>query len=146
MQQELIRPAALGMIQGHRATRSALTDGLRPDAVFALTDSAALGALRALQEHRIRIAEEVQGIGFDDIAEGRLTTPALITVDPRNTEMAEAICSLLLERLQGADRPARVVMPTARLLHREFTLAPAQPAQGGEDRPRPEWVGRAQGE
>jgi DNA-binding LacI/PurR family transcriptional regulator len=108
---------------GFVATRGLIDRGIAFDAVFALTDSAAIGALRALVETGRRVPEDVQVIGFDDLDDGRFTVPSLTTVEPGNAEMADAICALLVERIESrpAPVPARVVMPEARIVERETT-------------------------
>jgi DNA-binding LacI/PurR family transcriptional regulator len=120
---ELIVSCGFGTQDGYAAVRDLIGHGVLFDAIFALTDSAAIGALRALAEAGRRVPEDVQVIGFDNIADGRFTVPALTTVEPGNAEMADAICALLVERIasRNAPVPARVVMPEARLVERETT-------------------------
>jgi DNA-binding LacI/PurR family transcriptional regulator len=120
---ELIVSCGFGTQDGYVAVRDLIGHGVLFDAIFALTDSAAIGALRALAEAGRRVPEDVQVIGFDNIADGRFTVPALTTVEPGNAEMADAICALLVERIASrpAPVPARVVMPEARIVEREST-------------------------
>jgi DNA-binding LacI/PurR family transcriptional regulator len=72
------------------------------------------------------VPDDVQVIGFDNLEDGRFTVPALTTVEPGNAEMADAICALLIERIESrpASVPARVVMPEARIVQRETTRRP----------------------
>jgi len=49
-------------------------------ALFVGNDQMALGAMRALREHRLRIPEDVSVIGFDDIPESAYFEPPLTTV------------------------------------------------------------------
>lgn len=123
---ELIVSCGFGTQDGYAAVRDLIGHGVLFDAIFALTDSAAIGALRALAEAGRRVPEDVQVIGFDNIADGRFTVPALTTVEPGNAEMADAICALLVERIASrpAPVPARVVMPEARIVERESTRRP----------------------
>jgi DNA-binding LacI/PurR family transcriptional regulator len=120
---ELIVSCGFGTQDGYAAVRDLIGRGVLFDAIFALTDSAAIGALRALAEAGRRVPEDVQVIGFDNIADGRFTVPALTTVEPGNAEMADAICALLVERIASrpAPVPARVVMPETRIVERETT-------------------------
>jgi DNA-binding LacI/PurR family transcriptional regulator len=120
---ELIVSCGFGVEDGYAAVRDLVGQGVLFDAVFALTDSGAIGALRALAEAGRRVPEDVQVIGFDNLEDGRFTVPALTTVEPGNAEMADAICTLLVERIASrtAPVPARVVMPEARLVERDTT-------------------------
>jgi DNA-binding LacI/PurR family transcriptional regulator len=123
---ELIVRTGYGVDDGHSATRGLIDRATGFDAIFALTDSAAIGALRALAETGRRVPDDVQVIGFDNLEDGRFTVPALTTVEPGNAEMADAICALLIERIESrpASVPARVVMPEARIVQRETTRRP----------------------
>jgi DNA-binding LacI/PurR family transcriptional regulator len=74
-------------------------EDLRPDGIFAMNDSAALGALRALRRAGIDVPHEVSVIGFDDIVEAGLSTPTLSTVAPLLGEIAASALDLLEEQL-----------------------------------------------
>lgn len=51
-----------------------------PDLVLASNDRLALGALRALEEHRLRVPEDVAVSGIDNVAVAADTSPALTSV------------------------------------------------------------------
>lgn len=70
-----------------------------PDAFFIASDSMAVGALRAIHEHGIKIPEELQIIGFNDIPTSNYTIPPLSTVRVHKEFMGETSVSLLLERM-----------------------------------------------
>ena len=53
-----------------------------PDAVFAFNDLLALGAIRTLLTRGLRVPQDVAVIGFDDIEDGRFSTPTLTTIAP----------------------------------------------------------------
>ncbi len=50
------------------------------DAVFTGDDDAAIGVLKALQQHGLRVPEDVSVIGFDDLGFAALLNPPLTTV------------------------------------------------------------------
>lgn len=66
-----------------------------PDAIIAASDPIAIGAMRALQEHHIRIPEDISIIGFDDIQEASFTNPPLTTIYAPAKEMGEYGASLI---------------------------------------------------
>lgn len=70
------------------------------DAIFAVTDVLATGALRALADLNMAVPEQVQVMGFDDIEEAQYTVPSLTTVDPGKAEIAASILELLEKRMQ----------------------------------------------
>lgn len=73
-----------------------------PDGIFAMNDSSALGAVRALIRAGIDIPGQISVIGFDDIVESSLSTPSLSTVAPLLDDIASMALDLLEEQF-GAD-------------------------------------------
>src|SRR5690606_30600784 len=83
----LLRPARRFHRQdGYEAMRMLLALSEPPDAVFCFNDLLALGALRALSEAGVRVPDDVAVIGFDDIDDGRFSTPSLSTISPDKAE------------------------------------------------------------
>jgi DNA-binding LacI/PurR family transcriptional regulator len=123
---ELIVSCGFGVSDGWAAVHDLIARGVRFDAIFALTDSAAFGALRALAETGHKVPDDVQVVGFDNLDDAGFTVPGLTTVEPGNDEMADAICALLMERIESPATvgAARVVMPRPRIVRRESTRNP----------------------
>lgn len=115
---------AFTLAGGRDAVLRLADDGIAFDAVFALTDVAAMGALRALADLGRDVPGEVQVVGFDDIAECEYLVPRLTSVDPGNTALAQAVLDLLDRRIGAPDgatvEPVARVMP-ARLVERAST-------------------------
>lgn len=82
---------------GARAVERMLDSGIEFDAIFAFNDLLAFGAIRALADRGISVPGQVAVIGFDDIEEGRYSTPTLSTVSPDKRAIARAAISLLLD-------------------------------------------------
>lgn len=78
---------------------SAAGGGLVMDGIFAMNDSAALGALQALIRAGVDVPGQVSLIGFDDIVEAGLSTPTLSTVAPLLDDIATTALDLLDEQL-----------------------------------------------
>ncbi|WP_433603936.1 LacI family DNA-binding transcriptional regulator [Dactylosporangium sp. CA-139114] len=107
---------------GAAALTALLDDGRDFDALFCFTDQLALGALRAAGERGVRVPQDVALAGFDDIEDGRFSTPSLTTVAPDKAAIAEAALDRLAERLgPGPAGPARSVVVAHRLIGREST-------------------------
>lgn len=117
--------ASFTTVDGYQEIMRLHADGVSFDGVFALTDAAAMGVLRALSDLGLRVPEDVQVIGFDNDLEGEYLVPRLTTIDPGNDSMAEHIMTRMLSRLEGTlddDAGAVEVVTTARLVARESTL------------------------
>jgi DNA-binding LacI/PurR family transcriptional regulator len=112
---------------GAEAMRELLSRRKRFDAVFALNDELALGALRTLFHDGVRVPEEVAVVGFDNVAESQFSMPSLTTIDPDRVQIAETAVEALLERIAARDAekrvPPRVFTVPARLVARESAPA-----------------------
>lgn len=94
----------------HRANGAAsmeqlISDRVDFDAVFALNDALALGAMRVLQQSDFNIPRDVSLVGFDNIEEADYAVPSLTTVDPGRTPIAERAVDLLVDRIGQHERP-----------------------------------------
>ena len=87
------------------AVTTLLAERALPDGIFAMNDSAALGALRALVRAGIDVPGQVSVIGFDDIVEAGLSTPSLSTVAPLLDDIASMALDLLAEQLDEEHVP-----------------------------------------
>ena len=124
LDESLVVRSGLDVVAGHAAMAKLLDrGGPRFDGLFAVTDAAAFGAMRALQERGFRIPEDVQVVGFDNLRAGRFCTPALTSIEPGNEEMADAIVDVMmgrLERRSDSSEPRRI-MTESRVVARETT-------------------------
>ena len=65
---------------GYRAAQALLTHKNPFTAIVVGNDRMALGALRALREHSIRVPDDVSVVGYDDMSEAAYFDPPLTTV------------------------------------------------------------------
>jgi DNA-binding LacI/PurR family transcriptional regulator len=108
---------------GATATSRLLALDQPPDAVLCFSDLLALGAIRTLLAGGRRVPEDVAVAGFDDIEDGRFSTPTLTTVRPDKQGIARLAVSLLLSRMHGGRLgPPREVQLGYALEVRESTV------------------------
>ena len=110
----------------HRADGAAAMEQLLdlprpPDAVFCFNDLLALGALRTVLRRGLRVPDDLAIVGFDDIEDGRFSTPSLTTISPDKTQIAHMAVELLIRRLKGDKAPPAELRANFRLLVREST-------------------------
>lgn len=120
----LISTDAFHRADGAKAMRELLESGSRPDAIFCYNDLVALGAMRVLRDHGLRIPEDVAVVGFDDIDDGRYSSPSLSTIAPDKAAIAAAALDLLQDRIRDAAGPARQVVVDFTLEIRESSAPP----------------------
>lgn len=104
---------------GAEATRRILRGRTLPDALFCFSDLLALGALRALHDAGVSVPEQLAVVGFDDIEDGRYSTPSLTTVSPDKAAIARYAMTALVGRIGGDDGEPRRILAPHRLLVRE---------------------------
>jgi LacI family transcriptional regulator len=85
----------------------------RPEAVFAASDSMAIGAMRAMREHNLRVPQDIALVGFDDIPVAAHTDPALTTVRQPIQKTGITAAETLIDMIEFPhNQPRRVVLPT----------------------------------
>lgn len=103
---------------GHTQT-SAILRKFNFDAVHAINDACAIGAMRALHESRLAIPEAVAVTGFDNIMAAAHTIPTLSTVAQPKEEMTAACMEFLMKRIKDPRLRRQTVTLTTRFLERE---------------------------
>lgn len=94
-----------------------------PDAIFAVNDMTASGAIKALKQARFRIPEDVSVIGFTDGLIASVTDPALTSVSQHGFEIGKRAMAMLLKRIdvREEDYPAQTEIIPTELIIREST-------------------------
>lgn len=115
--------AAPSTEEGERLASTILLSGRMDDAIVAYNDLLAMGLLLEAKTLGIRVPEQVSVAGFDNLAYGRLVSPALTSVDM----MGEATGELAMKKLVGVikGQPSTHdddVLPS-RIVARESTAA-----------------------
>lgn len=87
--------------EGYAAIKALRERGARFDAIFAASDTIAIGALRALQEAGLSIPADVAVAGFDDISAANLTNPPLTTFRQNAGKAGEMLVDMLLKRIRN---------------------------------------------
>jgi len=88
----------------------------RPTAVYAASDTIAIGLLQAAFQARVVVPDRLSIVGFDDIDIASFTIPPLTTVSQSGVEMGRTAAHMLLDMIESTgDGPAVadvIVAPT----------------------------------
>jgi len=114
---------------GYRAMQTLLKSSPRPTAVFAANDRMAIGAMRAIIEAGLKIPEDISVAGVDDIEFAAFQSPPLTTVRQSLVSVATCGITLLLDILQGKEPVETQIVFEPKLVIRESTSPPGQPAR-----------------
>ncbi len=110
--------------RGHTAMRELLTLAERPTAVFASSDMAAIGAIKAARAAGLDVPRDLSVVGFDDIPEAELVTPTLTTVRQPLQVMGATAVRLLRHLMDDPDALASRTELVTELIVRESTAPP----------------------
>jgi LacI family transcriptional regulator, galactose operon repressor len=115
----LICPATPNRAGGHDALLRALDLPAPPTAALCFNDVVALGAIEVLHQVGKRPGPDFGIVGFNNIADARLTRPGLTTVDTSPSRIGETAADLLIQRITQPETPVRKVILQPRLIVRE---------------------------
>jgi len=96
---------------GYDATRKILSRGREFTALFAAADVMAIGAIRALRDHGLRVPEDVSVVGFDGLPLGGFLVPQLTTVAQSVKLMAQRSVEILLSCLEDGAAARHETVP-----------------------------------
>jgi DNA-binding LacI/PurR family transcriptional regulator len=99
------------MAGGEAAMAELLAKHPEVDGVFVASDVMAIGAIRALGQQGRRVPDDVAVVGFDDVREAEVTSPALTTVRQPLAELGRTMTQVLLARIGGEKVAQRTVLP-----------------------------------
>jgi LacI family transcriptional regulator len=113
--------------QGKRLTNILLSLQNRPDAVFAITDGAAIGVIKTLKNNKIKIPEEIAVVGFSNSQNSIIIEPKLTTIDqPGNKIGAVALKYLVDEISNDSEITKKTIEIKTNLIVRDSTFKPLQ--------------------
>lgn len=101
-----------------------------PTAVFAASDSIALGVLREARKKGLRVPEDLSLVGFDGTHHAEESIPALTSVSQPLREMGRAALRAVLRQLHGEALDSQRVELATHLVVRGSSSAPQPEAPG----------------
>ena len=108
-------PSFLSSIaNGYEMARDLFSKPIDYTAIFASTDSSALGILRAADERHIDIPGQVSLIGFDNIPSTALPRIELTTIDQPKREIAIQAVDMLRDKIENGTQGYvhQILLPT----------------------------------
>ena len=110
---------------GYQAAKRLLSRSPDLTGIFAISDSIALGAIRALWDMGLRVPRDISIIGFDGIPYAKYSVPRLSTIAQDTALLATKGVDDLLMRI-GYDRPAVHETIPYRFIHGESVARPRE--------------------
>ncbi len=113
----LIAEGAFTEASGYYAMQQLLP--AQPDAIFAASDSMAVGAMRAAREAGLSIPDDIAFVGFDDLPIATQAECPLTTVRQPIVEFGAKAVETLIDLIENGIQPARRVIMETELIIRE---------------------------
>lgn len=117
----LVVKTGMTIEDGKQAAVQLLEGGMPFDAIFAFTDTLAIGAMNYLQGRSIKIPEEVAVASFSGTVLSTIVTPQLTTVEQPLVEMGETAARMMLEKINNPETKNRTVVLDADIRLRAST-------------------------
>lgn len=86
---------------GYQLAKQLFSQELRYTAIFAATDTNALGIMQAAEEVNLRIPGDLSLLGFDNIRDGSLPRIGLSTIEQPKKMLASVAVETLLDKIQN---------------------------------------------
>jgi len=98
---EQIIETGLLIEDGERIIENLIKKGTIPEAIFAMNDPTAIGAMKMLKKYKLKIPEDVAIVGFSETKLASLIEPALTSVVQPTYEMGMHVANLLLKQIES---------------------------------------------
>lgn len=105
---------------GVQAMRRLLQLKDKPTAVFAVSDTLAIGALKELNTSGFKVPDDIAIVGFDKISFSNMTNPTLTTIEQPMYKMGCVAATMLINRIKG--KKVESVVLDHELVIRESTM------------------------
>ncbi len=119
---ELIRPGLFIQQTGYEQTCALLDLPEPPTAIFAGSDTQAMGVYSALHARDLSIPDSMSVVGFDDVPLASIITPALTTVRQPLVEMGRVATTMLLRLIAEEPLDSMRVELATNLVVRESSV------------------------
>ena len=107
---------------GYRETKQLLNSPQRPTAIFALSNTIGLGAIKAIREAGLRIPEDISLIAFDNNIYMDYFVPPVTRISQPVEEMARLAVKLLFESMESGKRLSTQIELSPNLISRESVM------------------------
>jgi LacI family transcriptional regulator len=99
----------------------------KPDAIYAASDTMAMGAMRAAHETGLRIPDDIAFIGFDDLPIATLSDIKLTTIRQPVSQFGSKAVEVLMDIIEnGINPPRHIILETELVIRESCGTAPGK--------------------
>ena len=92
----MVRGASFSVDNGYLETKLALSSGVRPTAIFAMSNTILLGTIKAVRESGLHVPEDISLVSFDNSSYFDLLDPAITHVSQPINNMGTLAIKILM--------------------------------------------------
>lgn len=107
---------------GLRAARNFASMDIKPTAVFSISDTMAVGAIRGFKEFNLKVPDDVAVVGFDNISFASMCEPPLSTVSQPKYDIGCTAMEILIKQIRGEQKQSQQIFLEHELIIRESTV------------------------
>lgn len=119
--ESLVLTNNISVEEGKKAMLILLKKSSPPTAVFASTESLAIGAVQGARELMVKVPDELSIVGFDDTVLSTICEPPLTTIAQPIDEMGKKVVELLIEEIEKKKESKQRVVLSPKLIVRNST-------------------------
>lgn len=106
---------------GFEDTNGLLNASNRPDAIFAVNDRKAIGAILACKQNQVTIGKDIGIVGFTNDPVSEIVSPSLSTMAEPAYEIGRKSCELLIKHIKKPSFDGEIVVLSNELMVRDST-------------------------
>lgn len=106
-------------LSGYQMGKEILSMRQRPTAVYFASDTLAMGCMRYLSDHGLRLPRDMAIIGFGDIEASRYTNPPLTTIAQRDADGGKVAANALIQLMDTPSIAYQKILVKTELVIRE---------------------------
>lgn len=106
---------------GYKAAHRLLQADPSLTAIFSISDSMAIGAMKAIRDRGLQVGVDISVIGFDDIAMANHVTPSLTTVRQNKEKMGAQAALALVDLIDMNENKPSIFLIETELIIRDST-------------------------
>ena len=107
---------------GYAAMEKLFAENALPRAVICAYDAMAVGAMRCIADHGLRIPEDIAILGMDDIPQAPYLIPPLSSIDSQIDALCALAATTVIAQINGKPVPSKQRFPSSFKLRRSFEI------------------------
>ncbi|MBZ9606289.1 LacI family transcriptional regulator [Clostridium estertheticum] len=119
LDKELIYLGGVKARDGYKGINAILDKGVQIDAVFCASDEIAMGVINALRDKSIKVPEDIDVMGFDDIYSASIFYPKLTTVAQPMYDMGSVSMRMLIKAINNLEVEEKHFVLPYRIVERD---------------------------